>query len=468
MQEALEAVKRELGPEAVVLQTRNHKKGFGLMSKSSVEVTAAVPEKSMLKKQYMDAILPNEKKKTWDRMSASDQKKVFDQVEQAKFGAGARPAANPAVGYTTVAKATPPVASKVPAAPAPKKSRLTATRYIDIQDTTPAAAQKIAVENVGVQKAMAALDGAQIGVQEEIEQLKKTIEELRKAHEAGLVRGELAGGPDANLTPELQDAFQALVMNGVDRKYALPLVRQVQRAIGNEKAHDREAILDQMAYEIMERVEVLPLLKGIRTKEDPGFSTDTTVIAIVGPTGVGKTTTVAKIASDAILRRKMKVGLINIDSYKVAAHDQLATYARILNVPFRSVATKEELDVALKDFGHCDLVLIDTTGRSQRDTESLTKMRALLSAFPQIRTELVLSSTTRDQELYETGVRFQMFKPEGLIVSKLDESMTHGCLYNASQKLKLPLMYFTVGQRVPEDIEEASKERVVALVMDLV
>ncbi|MGE0615512.1 MAG: flagellar biosynthesis protein FlhF, partial [Bacteriovoracia bacterium] len=158
---------------------------------------------------------------------------------------------------------------------------------------------------------------------------------------------------------------------------------------------------------------------------------------------------------------------INVDSYKIAAADQLSTYAKILNVPFRSVADAEELRVALQEFNRFDVVLIDTTGRSQRDMEHLNQMRDLLAAVPNLRTALVLSSTTRDTELYDIGKRFSGFKPGGLILSKLDEALVYGSIYNVSHRLKLPLMYFTTGQRVPEDIEEATAERLAALVLDL-
>lgn len=190
-------------------------------------------------------------------------------------------------------------------------------------------------------------------------------------------------------------------------------------------------------------------------------------LALIGPTGVGKTTTVAKIASEAILRRGCKVGLINLDSYKVAAFDQLGTYSKILNVPFRSTATSEELASALRDFQGLDLVIIDTTGRSQRDPESLGEMQAMLRDIPDLSTYMVLSVTTRDSELYDMASRFSMFHPRGLIVSKLDEATIYGAIYNLFQKVKIPLAYFTTGQRVPEDIEEATPERVAALILDI-
>ncbi|MGZ3694080.1 MAG: flagellar biosynthesis protein FlhF, partial [Bdellovibrionota bacterium] len=192
-----------------------------------------------------------------------------------------------------------------------------------------------------------------------------------------------------------------------------------------------------------------------------------TSIALVGPTGVGKTTTIAKIASLGILEKKLRVGLINLDSYKVAAADQLATYAKIMNVPFRSVTTRDELQQAVYDFASLDLVLIDTTGRSQKDQESLLQLRHMLASIEDVQTALLISATTKDTDIAEVVARFKIFNPVGLVFSKLDETSLYGCIYNVHKRSNLPLLYFTVGQRVPEDIEKASAERIADLVLDL-
>ncbi|MCM2324727.1 MAG: AAA family ATPase, partial [Oligoflexia bacterium] len=308
---------------------------------------------------------------------------------------------------------------------------------------------------------------AGMSVDEELKHLKRMIEELKSVQEQGAGAGAesaLAQGALAN--PALQSGFEQLVLNGIDRRFAFSLIKKVGFELG-EESRSPERVTDQVAAEIMQGTEVLSVLAGIEPASSVEGRTGPVTMALVGPTGVGKTTTVAKIASEAILKRNLKVGLINLDSYKVAAFDQLGTYAKILNVPFRSVATGAELHAALLDFQALDLVLIDTTGRSQRDPEALKEMQAILQAVPGIRSQLVLSVTTRDAELYDMAGRFSLFRPQGIIMSKLDEATIFGAIYNVSQRMKLPLMYFTVGQRVPEDIEEATRERVASLVLDL-
>jgi flagellar biosynthesis protein FlhF len=302
-------------------------------------------------------------------------------------------------------------------------------------------------------------------IEEEVKHLKRMIEEMKNSQDDGALGtgSQLLLSRSKLSTPALQDAFEQLIVNGVDKKYAYDLIKKTAFELGEEQARSPEAVLDLLAAEAMRSTEVSSPLSGIVPQSGNG----PIVIALVGPTGVGKTTTVAKIASEAILKRNLKVGLINLDSYKVAAFDQLGTYAKILNVPFRSAGTAQDLQAAISDFRGLDVVLVDTTGRSQKDPQALHEMQTLLSAVPSIRTQIVLSVTTRDTELYDVVNRFSVFRPEGIIMSKLDEGTIYGAIYNISQKAKLPLLYFTTGQRVPEDIEDATPERVASLILDL-
>lgn len=478
IQEALETIKRELGPEAIILQTKKNKKGFGLMSSSSVEVTAAVSERSLQKKKYTDTRLPEVAKEAVQKMPADRQASLYNKYMDehlSKAVQGTRDRVE--VG-----------GSKKAGADQQDSKRLTATRYIDIEDAEEARAaskpqgrmaapaprtpepKQAPAQPMGTGAVAGNLHAPQMTTEEEIRHLKRMIQEIRAAQEESpqLPTGATAGNaPGIVSNPALQNMFEQLVVNGVEKRFALSVVKKAAFDLGPEKAQSPDAVLDQVAIELMGSTEVLSALSGIHPRTTYEPHTGPKIIALVGPTGVGKTTTVAKMASEALLKRGLKVGLINLDHYKVAALDQLATYAKILNAPFRSVGSAEELGLAVGDFKNMDLILIDTTGRSQRDPESLQETQAILGALGDIQTHLVLSVTTRDAELFDMASRFSIFRPQGLIMSKLDEAMTYGALYNLPQKAKLPLVYFTTGQRVPEDIEEASSERVAALIMDL-
>lgn len=502
IQEALDAVKRELGPEAIILQTKQNKKGFGLMSKSSVEITAAVSERALQKKDYVDSRIPEKSREALEKLPANKQAEVYDKYgeryldglaektkEKVEFS-GAKPVA-PRVKSREVSVDSRLMADLENVHSQPTKRRVTSTRYVDIDETTPVKKISVAqapVPTAVIQDAIAPMPqqilrpSGNERLEEEVRQLKRIISEIKttQAESNPAHSGAQAlGGGSVFSIPTLQTAYENLVLNGVDRRFAAPLIKKAAFELGPERAKDPDQVMDQIAFELMEGSETLSALASIQRQSSKvsvdaigqmSARTDASVpsiLALVGPTGVGKTTTLAKIASEALLKRNLKVGLINLDSYKVAAFDQLATYAKILNVPFRSVASADDFAAAIHDFQSLDLILIDTTGRSQKDPESLKEMEALLNSVPGVQTELVLSATTRDLELYDITTRFSIFKPQGLIFSKLDEATVYGAVYNVSQKSKLPLVYFTTGQRVPEDLEEATPERVAALILDL-
>ncbi len=466
IQEALDNVKRELGPEAIILQTKKNKRGFGLMSKASVEVTAAVSERSLGKKQAVEVRIPEASKEIIKKYSAEKQAQVFD-----KF-------ANRQVEQASQTKDRVTVAGKT--------KRITATRYIDIGDTKDHADPKsieepkrAGTESSTLRAPLKDSEKTRIPLEDEVRQLKRMFQELKMAHEekdrvshsganSGSMEGVRGFGGQISLDhPLLQDAFEQLVVNGMDRRYALSLVKKVGFELGGRGADTHEKISDLLANEIMDSLEVLsPLSKMKREAVSEGAAPIPKMIALLGPTGVGKTTTIAKLASDAI-KRGFKVGLINLDSQKIGAFEQLSTYAKILHIPFRSAGSVDDLKAALSDYRSLDLILLDTSGCSQKDPASLKRMQELFQVMKEVRSFLVLSATTRDVELYEIAHRFSVFRPEGLVISKLDEASVYGSIYNVFQKSKLPLLYFTTGQKVPDDIEEATRERVASLVMEI-
>jgi flagellar biosynthesis protein FlhF len=483
LQEALEVVKRELGPEAIILQTKQNKKGFGLMSKGSVEVTAAVSERQLTKKGMAEKKLPIQQKEALLKSSAKAQAHVYDRTEARHLDmAMGSTSDRVAIGgksitrqrYADIDDDTP---SAKPGAYDRIKSRVQSAAR-SASDATPKMAQPQARQAIPVQtfaqqqqQAVRTQAAQSTGVEaSEVAELRRMIQDLKRAQDEAVVKGSSASratlGSDA-----LNQAFEQLVLAGVDRRYALPLIKKAGFELGERASEDMDSVLDQVAMELMRTTEVVNGLEGIqpRTKvaDSEGLTGGPVIVALVGPTGVGKTTTLAKIAAQALLKKSLKVGLINLDSYKVAAFDQLATYAKILGVPFRSASSNDDLEVALKDFKSLDLILIDTTGRSPRDSESLDDLEKLLHSIPGVNTQLVVSSLTRDLELYDLANRFSVFRPQGLIVSKLDEAQVFGSVFNISQKTKLPLIYFATGQRVPEDIEDATPERLAALILDL-
>ena len=495
MQEALKVIKRELGPEAIILSTKHIKSGFGLMSKASVEVTAAVAEKDLKKKQAAEKDLPqNLKEKIWNGKATKQAEIYNDYFEKQLRRAGKdtvelgsksrRPAdqqsaqqqqqrqplpRQPQQDVMAQAEASRRQRARHQAeqvlqargaisSPAPTASR--ERRYADIGEDDSGVVDKY--ETPAYSRAEEIGGNSNVkSLQAEMEQLKSMVVELASENST---RENTRDESDQDLSDELVKAMQDLVTAGLEKKFARQLVRNAAFELDPAEMRDEGMIQDKVATQMMQEIQVGDLLEGVGSASG---RSSCAVISLVGPTGVGKTTTIAKIASLGILEKKLRVGLINLDSYKVAAADQLATYAKIMNVPFRSVNTKEELTQAIYDFSSLDLVLIDTTGRSQKDQESLLQLRHMLAGIEGARHALMISATTKDSDMHEVVARFKIFNPIGLIISKLDETSVYGCIYNVQRRCGLPMLYFTVGQRVPEDIEKASAERVVDLVLDL-
>lgn len=191
------------------------------------------------------------------------------------------------------------------------------------------------------------------------------------------------------------------------------------------------------------------------------------VICFVGPTGVGKTTTLAKVAAKLKINDSASVELISMDTYRIAASDQLRVYSKILDCPFAEITDKTELITYISKHNNNDYILIDTAGRSSRFTDQMDTLKKLSEAPLPIEFHLVLSCTMKQRDIDETIRGFRFLTPASLIFTKLDESWAFGEILNTSIQNKLPLSYFTTGQRVPEDIEIASKERVVERLLKL-
>lgn len=191
------------------------------------------------------------------------------------------------------------------------------------------------------------------------------------------------------------------------------------------------------------------------------------VICFVGPTGVGKTTTLAKVAAKLKINDGKSVEMISMDSFRIAASDQLRVYSKILDCPFADVSDKNELLNYITKHNNYDYILIDTAGRSTRFSEQMESLKRLSEAPLPIEFHLVLSCTMKQRDIDETIKGFKFLSPSSLIFTKLDESWAFGEILNSSIQNKIPLSYFTTGQRVPEDIEIASKERVVERLLKL-
>lgn len=188
-------------------------------------------------------------------------------------------------------------------------------------------------------------------------------------------------------------------------------------------------------------------------------------VALIGPTGVGKTTTIAKLAAHYALVEKKKVGLLTVDTYRIAAVEQLKTYSQIIDIPVGVAYTQADVLPAVAQFKDFDLLLIDTAGRSQKNIMQVGELKAMLETL-RCETHLVLSAQTKESDMIEAAERFSAARVDRLLFSKLDETSSYGTLLNVADKTGIPLSYFTVGQKVPEDIEVADGKRLADLILE--
>ena len=257
---------------------------------------------------------------------------------------------------------------------------------------------------------------------------------------------------------ELFDQYLHLTQNQVSEELATELVKTLHRQLRPEHLSQPQFVRDKLAEQLEK---MLPTAGPIRRTRAVGPH----VVALIGPTGVGKTTTIAKLAANLKLREKHRVGLITIDTYRIAAIDQLKKYADIIGSPLKVVSSPEDLRDAVAAMCDCDFVLIDTAGRSPNDTLKLNELKTFLAAAGPDEVHLVLS-TTASQECVELAIsRFADVRVDKIIFTKLDEAAHVGIVLNVVRKVNKALSYVTTGQDVPDDIEVGRGRRLAQLIL---
>ena len=283
----------------------------------------------------------------------------------------------------------------------------------------------------------------------EVQLLRRSVEETRRALTS--VTREARAGRELQIPPAAAELHARLIARGVEPVLAEELVRQALELTASPRAGGLEGAVRDLLGE-----RLLPC-------RAPWLHDGRHVIALVGPTGVGKTTTLAKIAARALLDAKKKVALLTVDTYRIGACDQLARYGEIMGIPALVARDRGELIRAHERVQDADLVLIDTAGRFS--AEDVARQADLVRAIPKVQLHLVISAATGALELSAVAERYRALQPDRLLFSKLDEAAGPGAVLSAAVRIPRPVSCITDGQRVPEDLHALTGRELVDLAL---
>lgn len=472
MADALAEVKRDLGQDAVILHARTIRVGgvAGFGAKNLYEITASNQQ------------TPVRQPRIASRAAASDAATTL--AVHAPTKAVAAASRNEAA--TTVDAFQPtdfvqrkPVEVIAPepapnrAAPAepPSWESISANKPASTLDPAPAPAElkplTRSIPNPGRGLATRvelkpASQAAVRSIDEELASIKRLVGQLLQEQRLAAARvGVAAPSVGVGASDPLASAMLRLSERQVAPALAEALLGEVRDALEPHELANEATVHNTLLSRIAARVAVIAGPGPRSTKPGPR------TIAVVGSTGVGKTTTIAKIAATCKLRQNQKVGLITCDTYRIAAVDQLRTYATIIGLPLKVALTPMEVTSARSQLADCDVIFVDTPGRAPTDERRLEELRRFIEASDAGEIHLALSAGAAEGVMKRAASAFARLRADRVLLTKLDEAETLGPAFNVLCELRLPLGCVTTGQEVPDDIEHANPERFARWLLDL-
>ncbi len=286
-----------------------------------------------------------------------------------------------------------------------------------------------------------------------IDDLHRDVQEMRQ-----WLRVLVAETPCAGLPAEFVCHYRALAAKGVAPQLASNLVAAVVKSGDRAVLRNPRVFTERLRLEIQKRVTATHGIKLARGRRR--------TIAMAGPTGVGKTTNLAKLAALMAVRDGARVACVTMDTYRIAAPEQLRVYADIIGLPMRIANDTTELLQALQAFRDFDAVLMDTAGGSPFNREQIAELKSAFDVVPPDEVILVLGANMQYEELQAALASYRCLKPSSLLCSKLDETRRYGGLFSIAAEAGVPLCYFSTGQNVPDDIELATPSKVAKLVLN--
>ena len=294
-------------------------------------------------------------------------------------------------------------------------------------------------------------------IEQKLDSLQSMLEKQLKEQQSVIVEKEKEKELPAVEEPSaamvcVQMIYNQLINNEVEEVFANKVIAEIEQSL------KPDATVDNILSTVYQKL----VLKLGETKELALEAGKTKYVFFIGPTGVGKTTTIAKLASTLRLSKKAKVALFTADTYRIAAVDQLRSYATILGIPLRVIYSEAEIKDAINEYKDCDVILIDTAGRSHKNREQRDDIEKLLLSVPEESREiyLVLSATTKYKDLVKITETYSSIAKYNLIFTKLDETGGIGNIFNIKMLTGAPLSYITIGQNVPDDITKINPQAI--------
>ncbi|MBC7467595.1 MAG: flagellar biosynthesis protein FlhF [Bdellovibrio sp.] len=461
MKEALEMVKTQLGPDAIILSAKEITKGFGLGGEKSIEITAAYTEGGIQKKKFAESKMMDADRDKFQKISAKNQKDVMQKMIENQVSRMNQQA-------TTIMKKT--AATEARAAGNVNMNadyRRTERRYIDIDNDNAATATNyvdIDRENVTVapraktnvpvtQAAQKTWNDMEVNsLKSEIESLKSMMTQFKPVPQ-NFVHGH--PGAEMGVHYEYSSYYKKLLTRGLLPDVAAEIIVHAQKQIERKHVQNKNLIENWIGKYILDTV---PVVK----EANEQFH------LFVGPSGSGKTSSLIKLASDLIINKRKRVAIISADTFKVGAAEQMKIFCQILNVPFLLLRSQQDWAHIIPHLDQIDHILVDFAGVNMRTTEELNYLKRMSPpVFHSMRTHLVVSTLVKDQDLTDIATRFGQFGFDDAIFTDLDKANTHGNIYNFVHTHKTKLFAFGIGQQVPEDFERATPERVVDLILEI-
>ena len=287
-----------------------------------------------------------------------------------------------------------------------------------------------------------------IQLKEEINKILDTLKYLQASV------WDITKKDDLEIPPEFSEIYALAKASGITPNYLNEIMKLTIKYMPLRMRKNRIAI-KRYFHTLLKKMIPIRIEREIKPPHKK-------IMMFVGPTGVGKTTTIAKLAARYAykLNSRHKVGIITLDTYRIGAVEQLMTYAKMMKLPIETVVDPNDFEEALNALRHNDYILIDTVGSSQHDKEKIEKIGNFLkvNTFAEININLVLSAITKYEDLCDIYENFSVLPIDTFIFTKLDETKTYGNIFSLLLDTKKPVSYFSIGQEVPDDIMEASAE----------